>query len=453
MQIGIGDARQIAGRHVPRPRGGAVRQKVLHPLTGGAVIAAAQREGGVLQLPLQPYAGEGMAVGEVGGGDVHQQRAVDVLPVPGVFTHAVGDHAPRFRRGGHYLTAGAHAERKGAAPVGQVAGQLVGGRRQGGVPRQPPVAGGVHRRLPVLDAHAHGKGLLLHGKPRAVQHFKGVSGAVSQRQHHLPCREGVKRPALPDGDGRHGPVLYGQTLQPCAEPDVRPGLQQLPPQGLQGDMELVGTHMGQRVGEDALRCAAGYQLLHDEAVPHVPCAGVQLAVGEGPGAALTELDVALRIQLTGGPETLYIPLPLLHTAAPLQQNGPRAAPRQHQRGKQARRPRAHHDGAHLRSGHGGGEGVPLRRIRRDPLVPAPAEQRRLLRGGDGHGVHESQPLPGVDGAAQHRQVCQHRRLYPQQPGALGQQRRLRLPRQQAQLVDPQHVSHLVFKKLKFPAET
>ena len=102
-------------------------QKILYPLTGGAVVAAAQGEGGVLQLPLEPDAGQGMVVREVGGGDVHQQRAIDVLPVAGVLAHAVGDHAPRFRRGGHHLSAGADAEGKGAASVGQVAGQLVGG--------------------------------------------------------------------------------------------------------------------------------------------------------------------------------------------------------------------------------------------------------------------------------------------------------------------------------------
>ena len=66
--------------------------------------------------------------------------------------------------------------------------------------------------------------------------------------------------------------------------------------------------------------------------------GVQLAVGKCPGAALAELDVALRIQLAGGPETLYILLPLLHALSPLQQNGACAAFCQHQRGKQSGRP-------------------------------------------------------------------------------------------------------------------
>ena len=318
---------------------------------------------------------------------------------------------------------------------------------------QPSVAGGVHRRLPVLDAYPHGEGLLLHGETRVVQHLKGVPGAVTQRQHDLPGGEGVKLLPLPDGDGGEGIVLHRQPLQPCAEADVRAQRQQLPPQGLQGDVELVGTHMGQCVGEDALRRAAGYQLLHDEAVAQVAGAGVQLAVGKRPGAALAELDVALCIQLTGGPETLYVPLPLLHALPALQQNGACAAFCQHQRGKQSGRPRAYYDGAHLRRGDGGGERVPLRRVGGDALVPAAAQQRGLLRGGDRHGVHEGQALPCVDGAAQHRQAGQRRRRYPQQPGALVQQHILRFIRQQPQLVDPQHGVHLVFKKLKFPAQT
>ena len=334
-----------------------------------------------------------------------------------------------------------------------MAGQLIGGGGQGGVTRQPPVAGSVHRRLPVLDADSHGKGLLLHGGTGVVQHLKGVPRTVPQRQHHLSGGEGVKRPALPDGNGCHGPFLYRQALQPCAEPDVRPSVQQLPPQALQGDVQHIGAHMGQRVGEDVRRCAAGHQLLHDESVPYVPCAGVQLPVGKRPGAALAELDVALRIQFAGGPEALYIPLPLLHALSPFQQNRACAAFCQHQRGKQARRARPYYDGPHRRGVHGGGERILLRCIGGDPLIPAAAEQRRLLRGGDDHGIHERQALTSVDGTAQHRQTRQRRRLYPQQSGALVQQYGFRLIRQQPQLVDTQHHSHLVFKKLKFPAET
>ena len=102
-----------------------------------------------------------------------------------------------------------------------MAGQLVGGGGQGGVTRQLSVTGGVHRRLPVLDSHPHSEGLLFHSKTRVVQHLKGIPGAVTQRQNDLPGGEGVKLSPLPDGDGCNGTVLYRQSLQPCAEADVR----------------------------------------------------------------------------------------------------------------------------------------------------------------------------------------------------------------------------------------
>ncbi len=157
---------------------------------------------------------------------------------------------------------------------------------------------------------------------------------------------------------------------------------------------------------------------------------------------------------TGGQKHCHVPAALLHGLPALQKDGAGAAAGQYQSGEQARGACAHHDGAHLRRSHGGGEDVMLRYVGGDALIPAAAEQGGLLRSGDGHGVDEGQTLPCIDGAAQHRQVPQGRRVCPQQTGALGRQVRFRLVRQQAQLVDPQQMaSHLVFKKLKFPAET
>ena len=394
-----------------------------------------------------------MPVGEIGGGDVYQQGAVDVLAVTGVLAHTVCDDALFLRGGGHHLPARADAEGKGAAAVGQVAGQLIGSRRQSGMARQLPVAGGVYRRLAVLDADAHGEGLGLHGEAGSIQRLKGIPRTVAQSQDQSLGGNGVKGIALPAGDGSQGPALCGEALQPRTEADVRTGVQQLLAQGLQGDVELVGAYMWQRVGEDAPRCAAGHQLLHDVAVAEVAGAGVQLAVRESACAALAELDVALGVQPAGAPEACHVPAALLHGLPALQQDGAGAAAGQYQSGEQARGACTHHDGAHLRRGHGGGEDVMLRRVGGDALIAAAAEQGGLLRSGDGHGVDEGQTLPCIDGAAQHRQVPQGRRVCPQQTGAFGRQVRFRLVRQQAQLVDPQQMSHLVFKKLKFPAET
>ena len=198
-----------------------------------------------------------------------------------------------------------------------MARQLVGAGRQGGMPRQRPVLRRVHVRLPVLDAHAHGEGLLLHGKPRAIQHFKGIPRAVSQRQHHLPGGQIVYHAVLPHRHAAHRAVLRAEALQPRAEADVRPGLGQLPAQAAQGDVQHVRAHMGSGVREDALRRAAAHQRLHNEPVAHVTGAGVQLPVGKRTGAALAELDVAFGVQRAAAPEALHVRLPLFYRAASL----------------------------------------------------------------------------------------------------------------------------------------
>ncbi len=147
-----------------------------------------------------------MVRGEVCRRDIHQQRAVDVLPVTGIDAHAVGDGAPRLGGGGHHLAAGADAEAEGAAAVGQVAGQLIG---VGAEPGGPPENGTGRHRCPlaVLDADAHGKGLGLHGKPRLIQHFKGVTGAVTQSQEHMAGGQRHRSARSADSHGADRAVL------------------------------------------------------------------------------------------------------------------------------------------------------------------------------------------------------------------------------------------------------
>ena len=181
----------------------------------------------------------------------------------------------------------------------------------------------------------------------------------------------------------------------------------MPTQGLQGGEEIVRAYMGLGVGQDLLRRAAGGQRLQDEAVAGVLGAGVQLAVGKGPGAAFPELDVAAGVQLPGGPEPLHIGPALLHGPAPLQQDGPQAGPGQHQGGEQSGRSRAHHHWWMLRR----------RRRRRqevagppdqpgDLFAAAAAQDRRLVLDLRLYGVDHRHFLPGVDAAAQYPQVDQ-----------------------------------------------
>ena len=83
-------------------------------------------------------------------------------------------------------------------------------------------------------------------------------------------------------------------------------------------MEIVGTNMGFCVIEDFLWRTAADQLLQNKAVPEILSAGVQLAVGKGPGAALSELYVRFRVQNAGFPERIDTFLSLFCRFAALQ---------------------------------------------------------------------------------------------------------------------------------------
>ena len=179
------------------------------------------------------------------------------------------------------------------------------------------VLGGVAVGLSLLDADAHGEGLSLHGNAPAVEQFKGVPGGVTGAEDQLAAGQWIGPLRAGDGDTVQGPVLNVQIRQLMLKPDIRTQVQQLPPQVFQGNMEIVGAHMGLGVIEDLLRRTAADQLLQNKAVPEVLSTGVELAVGKGPGAALSELNVAGEVQLSGGPEALHIGSAVLHAAAPL----------------------------------------------------------------------------------------------------------------------------------------
>ena len=49
----------------------------------------------------------------------------------------------------------------------------------------PLILGGIHITLSVLNAHAHGERLLLHGDACLIEHGKGIAGAVTRRNDQL----------------------------------------------------------------------------------------------------------------------------------------------------------------------------------------------------------------------------------------------------------------------------
>ena len=57
--------------------------------------------------------------------------------------------------------------------------------RQIGMAGGGTVLGVVDGRLLMFDAYAHGERLLLHGNAFTMQHFKGISGAVTDGKNSL----------------------------------------------------------------------------------------------------------------------------------------------------------------------------------------------------------------------------------------------------------------------------
>ena len=124
-----------------------------------------------------------------------------------------------------------------------------------------PVLGGVAVGLPVLDPHAHGEGLGLHGHAPGAEHRKGVPGGVAGAEDQLPAGQGIGAIRPVHGDAGQGAAPDVQVGEAAPKPDVRPQLQQAPAQIHQGDVEVVRAHMGLGVDEDVLRSAAGDQRL------------------------------------------------------------------------------------------------------------------------------------------------------------------------------------------------
>ena len=222
--------------------GGHTRQKVPHGLGGGPEVPAAQLEGGLLPPGLEGHARQRVLAAVVGGGDPHQEAAVDKGAVPGAAAHAVGHQPSRLRRGGHHRAAGTHAEGEGAAAVGEVAGELV--VRRGQLLPGGAELGRRHRRLAVLNAHADGKGLGGHGHPGVHQHLKGVPGGVAGGEH-----QGVAGQVIPPGgavhrQGGHPAVLQPQAGESVAEADVAPQADQLQTDGFHHVPQHVGADVG-----------------------------------------------------------------------------------------------------------------------------------------------------------------------------------------------------------------
>ena len=112
---------------------------------------------------------------------------------------------------------------------------------------------------------------------------------------------------------------------------------------LHNGQQHIGTHMGLGIVEDILPGTGFDELLQDPADPWIVDTGVQLAVGEGTGTTLAELNIASCIQLTGFKELLHLFMAALGILAPLQDQRLQARHRQNEGCKHTCRAKANHN--------------------------------------------------------------------------------------------------------------
>ena len=98
LQSSPSHAGLIGRPHFSRSLGGALCQKILHPLGGSHKAAASRLERGTLPLLLEAHSrqwvgAEGLKILRTNS---HQEAAVDVLSIPAAVAHAVGHQLARL---------------------------------------------------------------------------------------------------------------------------------------------------------------------------------------------------------------------------------------------------------------------------------------------------------------------------------------------------------------------
>ena len=200
----------------------------------------------------------------------------------------------------------------------------------------------VDQALRMLDAKAQAEGLGLDGDAAFVQHFKGVAGAVAQRQHHMAAFDFL---AVFQADAAHAPLLVQKKIDHLAlEAIFAAQLFDGLAHAFHHRHQPEGADMGMGLGEDFLRRASLDELGQHLAaqIARILDLAVELAVGKSSGAAFAELDIGFRIENRAPPQAPGILGALAHHLAALQDDGPKAGLRQDQGGEKPARPRADH---------------------------------------------------------------------------------------------------------------
>ena len=283
-------------------------------------------------------------------------------------------------------------------------GQLIVGRGQ----TAPcfSVLGLVHHKLGMLDAHAHGKGLWLHGDTHAVQHGKGVPGAVPNGEDQAAAAQTLCARRRGELHAVQAAVFHTNPGESGLKTHFASQRKDSCTQILHHGKQHVRTHMGLGVVQNVFTGARLYKLFKHPACPFIFRPRVELAVRERSGAALPELHIAFRVKGSPIPEFLHLLTPCLSIAATFQHNGAQSRQCQCQRGKHPGRAKANHHRTVRRLGGRPGQAVDIGAERGDIFIPAlfqHAVLALLCRHVYGIDVMYIVFFSGVQGAPCHRQ--------------------------------------------------
>ena len=179
-----------------------------------------------------------------------------------------------------------------------------------------------------------------------VERCHGISGAVTRRQHDCI---GSDPASVRENDRAYTSVLHLQVCDLCFKPDF--AARCLDPSADRRDynLEPVCADMGLTLIYNVARRAGFCKDRQDflTAPRLVVDLRIELSIGEGARAALSELHVGSGIQFAALPVVFDVLRSLLHTPPPLKQDRPIAMLCQHQCAEQARRTCADHDGPRM----------------------------------------------------------------------------------------------------------
>src|SRR6185369_1837125 len=338
-EIGPLHAGRVGRIDTARRHRGAAGEEVADALGRRRVGAAAGREGRRFPLPLEFDAGQGVARVIDLGRYVDDDAAVGVALGARILAHAVGHDTAGLRGGGDHGAARAHAEAVGGAAVGAVVHELVVGGAEQRMAGRGAEAGAVDQRLRVLDADADREGLGFDIDAVIEQHLERVAGTVADGEHDM-----VGGDAFAPGqhDAAHLAVAGGVAF----DLDF---LDLGPEAHFAAEFENVGAHLLDHADqpesadvrlvdeEDFFRRAGLDEFLEHLAamVLRVLDLAVELAVGEGAGAAFAELDVGIRVQLALAPQAPGVLSPLAHGLAAFDDDRAKTHLGQDQAGEQA----------------------------------------------------------------------------------------------------------------------